>query len=104
MFGPAEPGVYYDLDLPAAYTSVMCLLRPLDYQRAFMSKYVEDYVPEIMGVAQVGFAFLSIPCVQACRFATMTRCSSRSRASACARPLRSMLQSNRVLMLRYCWA
>lgn len=57
MFGPAEPGVYYDLDLPAAYTSVMCLLRPLDYQRAFMSNYVEDYVPEIMGVAQVRFRF-----------------------------------------------
>ncbi|MCJ2022114.1 DNA polymerase [Methylobacterium sp. E-065] len=56
-FGPAEPGTYYDLDLPAAYTSVMCLLRPLDYSRAFISRYKEDYTPDVMGVAQVRFSF-----------------------------------------------
>lgn len=56
-FGPAQPGIYFDLDLPAAYTSVMCLLRPLDYSRAFMSRFVDDYKPDVMGVAQVRFRF-----------------------------------------------
>ncbi|MCJ2015145.1 hypothetical protein [Methylobacterium sp. J-076] len=33
-FGPTETGVFYDLDLPGAYTTAMCLLKPLDYANA----------------------------------------------------------------------
>lgn len=58
-FGPTETGVYFDLDLPGAYTTAMCLLKPLDYANAYMSQRVVDYEFDVMGVAQVRFAFPS---------------------------------------------
>ncbi|KQO66326.1 hypothetical protein ASF22_20520 [Methylobacterium sp. Leaf87] len=56
-FGPTANGVFYDLDLPGAYTTAMCLLKPLDYANAYMSQRLVDYEPDVMGVAQVRFAF-----------------------------------------------
>ncbi|MCJ2015182.1 DNA polymerase [Methylobacterium sp. J-076] len=56
-FGPTETGMFYDLDLPGAYTTAMCLLKPLDYANAYMSQRLVDYEPDVMGVAQVRFAF-----------------------------------------------
>ncbi|KQQ24142.1 hypothetical protein ASF58_16290 [Methylobacterium sp. Leaf125] len=66
VFGPTKVSTYYDLDLPSAYTSVMCLLRPLDYAKARMSRYADEFAPDVMGVAQVKFAFPSgtrFPCL-----------------------------------------
>lgn len=55
--GPTESGVYEDFDLSAAYATILCLLRPLDYKGAWKASHVDDYTPDVMGVAEVKFKF-----------------------------------------------
>jgi hypothetical protein len=55
--GPTEIGIWRDFDLKAAYTTALCLLKPLDYAGARKSLYVDEYTPDVMGIAQVRFAF-----------------------------------------------
>jgi hypothetical protein len=56
-FGPTPIGVFHDYDLPGAYTTAMCLLRPLDYDRAHLTRDLEDFTSDSMGAARVEFEF-----------------------------------------------
>ncbi|WP_144769377.1 hypothetical protein [Methylobacterium dankookense] len=55
--GPTELGTFEDFDLSAAYATILCLLRPLDYKGAWKASHIDDYTPDIMGVAEVKFKF-----------------------------------------------
>lgn len=55
--GPTALGVYEDFDLSAAYATILCLLRPLNYKGAWKASHVDDYTPDVMGVAEVKFKF-----------------------------------------------
>lgn len=56
-FGPTEVGTFYDWDLPSAYTTAMCLLRPLDYDNARISDDAREFQAGVMGAARVEFSF-----------------------------------------------
>ncbi len=57
VFGPTPVGVFYDYDLPGAYTTAMCLLRPLDYDNARSCRYADEFHADMMGAARVKFRF-----------------------------------------------
>lgn len=56
-FGPTRRGDYRDYDLPAAYTTAMCLLRPLNFDGYMHSRNIDDFAIETMGIARVKFSF-----------------------------------------------
>ncbi|WCE32074.1 DNA polymerase [Vibrio sp. SCSIO 43137] len=56
-YGPTEIGDYYDYDLSGAYTSALVDVLFPDYQNAFSSTRVEDYLGHTMGFAYVRFCF-----------------------------------------------
>ncbi|MFF8801430.1 MULTISPECIES: DNA polymerase [unclassified Methylobacterium] len=55
--GPTSEDVYYDYDLPAAYTTAMCAIRPLDYEGVRTSKDLDDFKVDVLGLAHVRFRF-----------------------------------------------
>ncbi|UYW26440.1 DNA polymerase [Methylorubrum extorquens] len=66
--GPSSEGVYYDYDLPAAYTTAMCAIRPLDYEGIRTSKDLGEFEAGILGLAHVRFRFpdgTRFPCLPA---------------------------------------
>lgn len=66
IFGPTQRGVFYDFDLPSAYTTAMCLLRPLDYDKARICLHADEFHADEMGGARVKFSFPSgtrFPCL-----------------------------------------
>ncbi|MBB4347015.1 DNA polymerase [Aliirhizobium cellulosilyticum] len=56
-FGPTPKGVFRDYDLPAAYTTAMCLLRPLNFDRYENTHNIDDFTVETIGAARVRFKF-----------------------------------------------
>ncbi|TXN43623.1 hypothetical protein FV233_17815 [Methylobacterium sp. WL7] len=55
--GPTPEGEFYDYDLPGAYTTAMCAVRPLDYEGIHTSKNLEDFSVDVLGLAHVRFEF-----------------------------------------------
>ncbi|MEZ9576490.1 MULTISPECIES: DNA polymerase [unclassified Vibrio] len=55
--GPSDIGTFYDFDLAGAYTTGMVDIRPLDYDRAYMSSVLDDYCGHVCGFARVRFSF-----------------------------------------------
>ncbi|MBO2568136.1 hypothetical protein I6M39_03855 [Shewanella algae] len=55
--GPTEVSTFYDFDLSGAYTTGMVDLHPLDYEKAFMSRNVDDFCGHICGFARVRYSF-----------------------------------------------
>lgn len=55
--GVTDVGMYYDFDLSGAYTTGMVDLLPLDYEKAFMSKRIDDFCGHVCGFARVRFSF-----------------------------------------------
>ena len=55
--GPCVNGPFYDYDLPSAYTTSMLELRPLDYQNAYQTNNIEDFIGDVLGIARVSFRF-----------------------------------------------
>lgn len=64
--GPSDIGTFYDFDLSGAYTTGMVDIRPLDYDRAFMTTNIDDYCGHVCGFARVRFSFpdgTRFPCI-----------------------------------------
>ncbi|WP_146146455.1 DNA polymerase [Photobacterium leiognathi] len=64
--GPSDVGTYYDFDLSGAYTTGMVDIRPLDYDKAFMTTNIDDYCGHVCGFARVRFSFpdsTRFPCI-----------------------------------------
>lgn len=55
--GPSAVGTFYDFDLAGAYTTGMVDIRPLDYDRAFMTDSLDAFCGHVCGFARVRFAF-----------------------------------------------
>lgn len=55
--GPTSESIYYDFDLPAAYTTAMCAVRPLDYEGIRTSKDPGEFDIDILGLVHVQFEF-----------------------------------------------
>lgn len=55
--GVTDVGMYYDFDLSGAYTTGMVDLLPLDYEKAFMSRRIDDFCGHVCGFARVRFSF-----------------------------------------------
>ncbi|MCJ2117842.1 DNA polymerase [Methylobacterium sp. J-001] len=55
--GPTPEGKFYDYDLPGAYTTAMCAVRPLDYEGIHTSKNLDDFSVDVLGLAHVRFEF-----------------------------------------------
>lgn len=55
--GPTPVSKWVDIDLRGAYTRGLCDIHPIDYENAFMSTNVVDYLGHVMGFAHVGFRF-----------------------------------------------
>ncbi|OOE78670.1 hypothetical protein BZG73_15850 [Salinivibrio siamensis] len=55
--GPSDVGVFYDFDLSGAYTTGMVDVRPLDYDRSYMTKNLDDFCGHVCGFARVRFSF-----------------------------------------------
>jgi hypothetical protein len=58
--GPSEVGRWYDLDLKSAYVTGLLSLYALDYERAFLSRDVADFLKPVCGFAQVRFRFVTL--------------------------------------------
>lgn len=56
-FGATPESIYYDYDLPAAYTTAMCAIRPLDYASARTTKDLDDFKVDTFGLVHVRFEF-----------------------------------------------
>ena len=54
MFGPTDEAVWTDYDLKAAYTTAMCLVRPLDYERTL--HLCKGSNPRLFRITDAGFA------------------------------------------------
>lgn len=57
VYGPTDRKRFYDPDLSGAYLSALAYLFVLDYDRAFMTKDVEELIGHIAGFALVKFRF-----------------------------------------------
>lgn len=55
--GPSDIGTFYDFDLSGAYTTGMVDIRPLDYDRAFMTTNIDAFCGHVCGFARVRFSF-----------------------------------------------
>jgi hypothetical protein len=55
--GPTPVGVWYDYDLPGAYTTALTALRPLDYEKAYSETNPDAYGIDDMGIAWITFEF-----------------------------------------------
>jgi hypothetical protein len=56
-FGPSYEADWSDYDLSSAYPTAMSLIGYPDWRKVYTSYNVDDYQPEILGVACVDFAF-----------------------------------------------
>jgi len=66
VYGPTARQRFYDPDLSGAYLTALAYLCVLDYDRAFMSKRVEDFIGHVAGFALVSFQFppgTAYPCL-----------------------------------------
>ncbi|WP_271271489.1 DNA polymerase [Aliamphritea hakodatensis] len=64
--GPTPVDNWVDIDLRGAYTRGMCDIHPIDYEAAFVSTAVDDYLGHVMGFAYVKFHFpqhVRFPCL-----------------------------------------
>ncbi|HIF9182719.1 TPA: DNA polymerase [Photobacterium damselae] len=64
--GPSDVGTYYDFDLVGAYNVGMVDIRPLDYDRAFMTTNIDAFCGHVCGFARVRFSFpdsTRFPCI-----------------------------------------
>jgi hypothetical protein len=55
--GPTDDGMWYDFDLPGAYTTALAALRPVDYDNIRQEFDPDAYGIDDMGVAWVAFEF-----------------------------------------------
>jgi hypothetical protein len=55
--GPTPDSFFNDFDIPSCYTAILNVLRPLDYDAAYMSKSVSDYAGDVFGLLRVRFKF-----------------------------------------------
>ncbi|MGK5024689.1 hypothetical protein [Janthinobacterium sp. RB2R34] len=57
MFGPTVIKRFFDPDLSGAYLTALAYLLVLDYDEAFMTKEVKDFIGPVAGYALVSFKF-----------------------------------------------
>lgn len=55
--GPTSVGMWYDYDLPGAYTTALAALRPIDYDRIYSERDPAAYGIDDMGFALITFEF-----------------------------------------------
>jgi len=55
--GPTDVGMWYDFDLPGAYTTALVGLRPIDYDRIYTELDPDAYGIDDMGIAWITFEF-----------------------------------------------
>lgn len=55
--GPTQVDTWNDFDAPSCYTVILNGLRPLDFDKLFMSKEVDDFKGDVFGLLRVKFSF-----------------------------------------------
>ena len=61
--GPTDVGMWYDYDLPGAYTTALVALRPIDYE-----KIVQVFDPDTYGIDDMGIAWITFKFPAGTRF------------------------------------
>lgn len=57
MFGPTPIGKYIDPDMAGAYVTTLVELKALNYDKAYTSTHLADYMGRVAGFAEVDFQF-----------------------------------------------
>ena len=55
--GPTEEDIFFDYDLSGAYTTGLTVIRPFDYENAYETRNIKEFLGDVMGFARVDFKF-----------------------------------------------